>query len=114
MPNLEGISAHFQTQIEQHKQEIIIIEATRGKLLMSAKAYWQSYKSKHALALRQTLICSSRKRCQTFTTNNSTNVRLKNCVGRAINIKQHFAPCHKHMTKADIENTLKVYDEMKK
>ena len=29
MPNLEEISAHFQTQIEQHKQEIIIIEATR-------------------------------------------------------------------------------------
>ena len=58
MPNLEGISVHFQTQIEQHKQEIIIIETTRDKCLMSAKAYWQSYKSKQALALRQTLICS--------------------------------------------------------
>ena len=82
---------------------------------MSTKAYWQSYKSKQALALRQTLICSSRKRCQTFTTKcQQQKCPIKNCAGRAVNIKRHFAHCHKHMTKADMENTLKVYDEMKK
>ena len=115
MPNLEEISAHFETQIEHHRQQILNIEATREKCLIFAKAYWQSYRSEQTLALMQTLVCSSCKRRQTLTTKRQQHkCPIKNCAGRAVNIKRHFAHCHKHMTKADMENTLKVYDEMKK
>ena len=115
VPNLEEISAHFEKQIEHHRQQISNIEATREMCQIYAKAYWQSYRSEQALALRQTLVCSSRKRRQKLITKRQQHkCPIKNCAGRAVNIKRHFAHCHKHMTKEDVKNTLKVYDEMKK
>ena len=113
VPSLKQIDEHYDATVAHLKQEIAKTNAKRDLCTHYAKTFWNIYGQWKSQCVLSTVSSKARPRILKRY-RKPHRCPVKQCAGIALNLKRHFAQCHKGLTKQDRTAALAAYDKIKK